>query len=127
MRKYLSGIAILVIFIFIAALMASQEVSESYQQLDTLLLELRNEVLEENWSSAKNTGEKLDLTWTQIMRYLPTLIDHSEVHDLEIRLALIITHLEYQKKDHLLPEIAVARELASNIKEQEKLSLKNIF
>ncbi|MFW6380914.1 MAG: DUF4363 family protein [Bacillota bacterium] len=121
------GIGFMLVLIVTIALMGYKQIADNSQEIHTLLGKLEIATTDNNWHDAREYNRKLQKKWNQALRLLPALIDHEELHDLEIGLARISVLVEEQQKPLLLPEISVARRLIKNIQNQEQPRLKNIF
>ena len=91
------------------------------------LEKLEKNVSTENWDEAEITFKKIQKEWEKGKSFFPLLVDHANLHDLNITLTRISSLLRVRFKREILPEISVAKELSKEIYQQEKFSLKNVF
>jgi hypothetical protein len=89
---------------------------------------LQDYIDKEKWKEARKSSMDLLKKWNKSQYFMTILVNHSELDELEVRLAKISSMINIKaNKKEILPEIAIARKLIENIPEQEKLSIKNIF
>lgn len=125
--RLITWVIIILVMITIISTMGYRYLLTTSDNLNQLLVKIKTGIHNNNWKQVKQLKRQLNTKWNQAQNIVPTLINHSELHDLEITLARISTLVEQKSKEKLLPEISIARKLTKNIKGQEKLNLRNIF
>ena len=120
-------VTILMLLIFSGALYGFYSVYSLSRELSNSLEQLENHIREGRWQQADNTNEKVTKQWEKADRVFSFIIDHEQLHDLNITLSRITGLLEQKDRKRLLPEIKIARNLVHNIYEEEKPLPQNIF
>jgi len=95
--------------------------------LNNTLIQLEKNVVNEEWSKAEKTYQEVKKQWDRAQKIITLFIDHSDLRHLNISLNRISRLIEIKNKNELLPEIDVVKDLVTDIPEEEKLSLNNIF
>ena len=91
------------------------------------LEQLKQEVEEENWDKARQTQQQLLSDWDRADRIYSYLVDHEQLHDLDIKLHRLTGQLEFEDPKHIIPDLNVSLDLVNNIRKEEKPRLENIF
>lgn len=125
--KVLLGVSLLVIMIILLLIGSYFLISKYAENIMVNLDDLDKASKDEDWLTASIIEKKLNKNWVKAKRILPMMIDHIELHDLEIFIARKSALIELKDKQRLLIEISAAKELIKNIQLQQKLSIRNIF
>ena len=81
----------------------------------------------EEWDQAYKIFKIIEKDWEKANSFFPILVDHANLHDLNITVTRISSLLKLKNKKELLPQISIAQKLSREIYHQEKFSFKNIF
>ncbi len=125
--KFILGISIMLFIILALSITAYLFIKNMTENIEEKLYLLNNDINNKKWLNASEIFKDITKKWEKAETIFPVLIDHDELHNLEISLAKISVFIKNKNKKELLVEINVALKLISSISEQEKLSLKNIF
>lgn len=120
-------VTIIIIFIVLLSLGGIFYVNNTTAGLNEDLSVMEESINNGQWNKARETFKKVNKSWEQATNIFPLILDHAELHDLEITLARIESYIEQKDKANILPEIKISLELLKNIKKQQKMSLQNIF
>lgn len=88
---------------------------------------IKNKIDQNDWQKAEEYNKQLVQNWDKTEKFFHLIIDHESLHNLEISLIRLEFYLTLHKKNESLLEIHLSNRLLDNIKDQEKLSLGNIF
>ncbi len=120
-------VSLLIILIITTAFISFLKISSTSTDLLNNLETLEEYVHLEQWEKAIKTGHKINQQWDQANSFFSLMIDHEQLHDLNIIITRISSLIEHRQKEKTITEIRIARKLIENIPEEEKPLLKNIF
>lgn len=125
--KVLIGVLILVTLTIILSFYGYNLIVHYTDNLVGYFDDLEKAVKNGDWSQAKITKKKMNSYWFETKKFLPAVIDHGELHDVEIFIARISTLIELKEQEKVLIEISGAKEILNHIPIQEKLTIRNIL
>ncbi len=125
--KLITIITLLFLIIILSAVGSYFAIRSLADNLNNTLIQLEKNVENEEWEKAKKTYQKVEKQWDRAKKIVTLFIDHSDLRHLNISLTRIYSLIEIKEKKELLPEIKVVKDLVTDIPEEEKLSLNNIF
>lgn len=125
--KVLLSVSLLVLLTIILAIGSYYMIENYVDLIQGDLNELELATSNNDWDQAEIIDKKLVKNWTKAHNFFPILIDHSELHDMEIFMAHQTMLIERKEKGELLVEISAAKELIQNISLQQKLTISNIL
>lgn len=125
--RTLTIVSILMVLIFSGAFYGFYKVYTISHDLNNSLEQLERDIRKGKWEQAQDTNRKVEKHWEQADRIFSYIIDHEQLHDLNISLSRISGLLELKDYQGLLPEIKIARSLIQSVYEEEIPLPKNIF
>lgn len=126
MRVYLV-VFILMIIVFGGAIAGYFTISSTTDSMINILEQLKEEVEAGNWDQARQTQKQVLNEWDRANTIFSYLVDHEQLHDLDIKLHRLSGQLKFEQKSRILPEIEISLDLVKNIMDEQKPLLKNIF
>lgn len=126
---------ILIIVISLLLVIVGANISQAYlnktsDELTGNLEELRDEIKKAQNSEGNNSKEKAEdicNKWQEIHEKWSIIIAHSELDLIEVSLIEMKTCIEEKEYEKSIEKLEKSVFLLNNIKEKEKLDLKNIF
>lgn len=125
--RLITGVIIMLIVITIMSIITNHYIITTSNNVHNLLVKIENNIHNNNWQNVLLLNKKLNKKWDKAQNIIPILIDHAELHDLEITLARISSLIQQKNKGKIFAELSIAKKLIKNIQDQEKLNFKNVF
>lgn len=125
--RVLLSVSVLVIITILLSVYGYNLILSNTEDLLSDLGDLEIATTKNDWSKASSLDIKLNKNWSEAQKFLPVVIDHAELHDLETFIAKISRSVKLHEKERLLTEISAVKELLKQIPLQEKLTIRNIL
>lgn len=120
---------IIIIFVIIAEIITQKHTSNSLDELDQRLGELKERALTKEYSNEElvQETEKIDKCWEEKDNILSFYLEHEELEKISAQLKTIKADFESNLEEEVVPEIEKGIYLLDHLKEKQKLNLKNVF
>lgn len=125
--KIVSAIALLLIVLVGAGIYTQSTLSSTAQHLESQIAEVERNTIAEDWDKAGNSLERVEKDWGKTEKTWTTLIDHTEIDNIDYTLSKLSKYVETESKSLALAEIAALKKYIQHIPEKESFLLKNIF
>ncbi len=113
--------------IFLGWYFTFNSVEDSTTQLISSLSELSKSVEARQWETAKTKFLEIEEKWEKIRSNWTIILDHHEIDNIDLAMAKTSEYVKSQNHALSLGEIESLRKLFSIVKENEALTLPNIF
>jgi len=118
---------LVVILLITTWLTAYSFISQSVEELNSLLNNMEDKIYEDNWHSTLTVYNSINKKWKDTSKFLMLILDHEEMEKINLTLKRIKEYISVKDKSLILGEAAALKFFFNHIKEKESLSLRNIF
>ncbi|RKD27205.1 protein of unknown function [Caminicella sporogenes DSM 14501] len=102
-------------------------IADTSKELTMLTQKIEYNIVKDQWFSAQKNLKLLETKWNNSLKILKLVINHDEIEKTNLSLIKVRKYILTQNKDNLLVETSLLKFHINHIKENESLSLRNIF
>ncbi|WIF95493.1 DUF4363 family protein [Caminicella sporogenes] len=102
-------------------------IADTSKELTMLTQKIEYNIVKDQWFSAQKNLKLLETKWNNSLKILKLVINHDEIEKTNLSLIKVRKYILTQNKDNLLLETSLLKFHINHIKENESLSLRNIF
>ncbi len=125
--KLLAGLTILMIVFVVFGIHTQQQILGLASDMQEMVPNISREINNENWDAARNDTARLLEQWNEIQDRWDLFIVHSEIEQVELYIARILSYLSSEDKAAALAELAALNTQLSHIYRKEMFNVQNIF
>lgn len=122
---------IILFIIFVAAVSlgfwTNHSLGSSASELLQSVEQITQGVEKNQWDVAYNQTVELEKTWDKKAKWWPTVLDHSEIDNIEFALARVKEYVATQNTALARGELSELKLMIKHIPEKEAISIKNIL
>ncbi len=120
-------IFIIVIVIVVGWIVTFNSIEKDTEEFMNNLNALSTEIEAERWDIANAQFSEIEENWNKIRGMWSTILDHHEIDNIDLSMAKTLKYVYSENPSLALGEIEVLKKLFGIVKENEALTLTNIF
>lgn len=101
--------------------------SQNAENITENFTEIFHAIKEDNWLKVTEDFSAVKKEWLQYKKWLPMIIDHQEIDNVDICISRLDEYLNYQNSVLAAGELSALEQLLKLIPANEKINWENIF
>ncbi|MDP4094120.1 MAG: DUF4363 family protein [Bacillota bacterium] len=125
--KTISAVVLIIGIIVAAGIISNNAFSSVSDKLDTHITKIDEAATKENWSTAEESLNKMQVDWSKNEKFWAILVDHMEIDNIESTMSRLSKFIKSRDKSLTLGESALLHLYVKHIPQKESFNISNIL